>query len=65
MFVQLRAPDVMSWLARPPVKDRLDALASGHQHWMKDRKSQRLFPGGPYVLRNLIDRDLLKPLPSG
>ena len=47
MFVQLRAAAVMSWLARPAVKERLDALASGHQHWMKDRKSQRLFPGGP------------------
>jgi hypothetical protein len=31
MFVQLRAAAVVSWLARPIVKDRLNALASGHQ----------------------------------
>ncbi len=62
MFVQLRAADVMSWLARPPVKDRLDALASGHQHWMKDRKSQRLFPGGPYVLLHTLSHLLIQSL---
>jgi hypothetical protein len=62
MFVQLRAANVMSWLARPPVKDRLDALASGHQHWMKDRKSQRLFPGGPYVLLHTLSHLLIQSL---
>jgi hypothetical protein len=62
MFVQLRAAHVMSWLVRPPVKDRLDALASGHQHWMKDRKSQRLFPGGPYVLLHTLSHLLIQSL---
>jgi hypothetical protein len=62
MFVQLRAAAVMSWLARPPVKDRLDALASGHQHWMKDRKSQRSFPGGPYVLLHTLSHLLIQSL---
>jgi hypothetical protein len=32
LFVQLRATAVRSWLARRAVKQRLDALASGHQH---------------------------------
>jgi hypothetical protein len=62
MFVQLRAAAVMSWLARPPVTDRLDALASGHQHWMKDRKSQRSFPGGPYVLLHTLSHLLIQSL---
>jgi hypothetical protein len=62
MFVQLRAAAVMSWLARPPVKDRLNALGSGHQHWMKDRKSQRPFPGGPYVLLHTLSHLLIQSL---
>jgi hypothetical protein len=51
LFVQFRAQAVTSWLARPAVKQRLDAPAGGHKHWGENRKSQRLFPGGPYVLR--------------
>jgi hypothetical protein len=31
LFVQLSAQAVMSWLARPAVKQRLDALARGHK----------------------------------
>jgi Domain of unknown function (DUF1998) len=62
MFVQLRAAAVMSWLARPPVKDRLYALATGHQHWAKDRKSQRSFPGGPYVLLHTLSHLLIQTL---
>jgi hypothetical protein len=44
VFIQLRAAAVMSWLSRAAVKERLGALAAGHQQWMKDRKSQRPFP---------------------
>jgi hypothetical protein len=62
IFVQLRAGAVMSWLARQPVKERLDALASGHQHWMKDRKSERQFPGGPYVLLHTLSHLLIQSL---
>ena len=62
IFVQLRAADVMGWLARPSVKDRIDALANGHQQWMKDRKSQRLFPGGPYVLLHTLSHLLIQSL---
>ena len=61
-FDQLRAARVMSWLSRPAVKERLDALASGHQQWMKDRKSQRLFPGGPYVLLHTLSHLLIQSL---
>src|SRR5207249_3268229 len=62
IFVQLRAGAVKSWLGRPDVKQRLDALASGHQRWMKDRKSQRPFPGGPYVLLHTLSHLLIQSL---
>jgi hypothetical protein len=62
MFVQLRAEAMKGWLGRPAVKQRLDALASGHQRWMKDRKSQRPFPGGPYVLLHTLSHLLIQSL---
>jgi hypothetical protein len=62
LFVQLRAKEVMSWLARPPVKRRLDALERGHQHWTKDHKSQRPFPGGPYLLLHTLSHVLIQSL---
>jgi hypothetical protein len=62
IFVQLRAGVVTSWLARPAVRQRLDALANGHQQWMKDRKSKRLFPGGPYILLHTFSHLLIQSL---
>jgi hypothetical protein len=62
LFVQLRAKAVMGWLARPAVKVRLDALAIEHLHWMKDRKSPRPFPGGPYVLLHTLSHLLIQSL---
>ena len=37
-------------------------LAIGHQQWMKDRKSQRPFPGGPYVLLHTLSHLLIQSL---
>src|SRR5690606_385542 len=62
MFVQLHAEAVQSWLARPAVKTRLDALAGGHARWAKERKSKRAFPGGPYVLLHTLSHLLLQSL---
>lgn len=62
LFVQLRADAVQSWLARPAVKARLDALAGGHARWAKERKSKRAFPGGPYVLLHTLSHLLLQSL---
>jgi MrfA Zn-binding domain len=62
IFVQLRAAAVMTWLSRPAVNERLSALAIGHQQWMKDRKSQRAFPGGPYVLLHTLSHLLIQSL---
>jgi len=62
VFVQLRSESVRAWLARPGVKTRIDALSNGHQHWRQDRKSQRLFPGGPYVLLHTLAHLLIQSL---
>ena len=62
VFIQLRAEAVKRWLGRPVVKQRLDDLASGHQRWSKDRKSQRPFPGGPYVLLHTLSHLLIQSL---
>lgn len=62
VFVQLRAEAVTRWLVRPAVKQRLDDLTAGHQRWMNDRKSQRAFPGGPYVLLHTLSHLLIQSL---
>lgn len=62
VFIQLRADAVQGWLERAPVKERLDALASGHQRWTQDRKSPRPFPGGPYVLLHTLSHLLIQSL---
>lgn len=62
VFVQLRAEGVTSWLARAGVQQRLDDLAAGHQRWMNDRKTQRPFPGGPYVLLHTLSHLLIQSL---
>ena len=62
VFIQLRAESVANWLGRPAVKARLSGLAVGHQRWMDDRKSQRPFPGGPYVLLHTLSHLLIQTL---
>jgi hypothetical protein len=62
VFVQLRATAVRRWLDRAPVQERIDGLATGHRRWMKDRKGQRPFPGGPYVLLHTLSHLLLQSL---
>jgi hypothetical protein len=62
VFVQLRPESVEAWLARPAVKSRIDALSNGHQHWRRDRKSQRSFPGGSYVLLHTLAHLLIQSL---
>lgn len=62
LFVQLRPEAVRSWLERPEVTQRLAGLASGHTRWAADRKSRRLFPGGPYVLLHTLSHLLIQSL---
>ncbi|MGH9203050.1 MAG: Zn-binding domain-containing protein, partial [Vicinamibacterales bacterium] len=56
------AKSVKDWLARPEVKHRLGALAAGHERWADERKSQRVFPGGPYVLLHTLSHLLIQSM---
>ncbi len=62
VFIQLRTGAVEEWLRRPPVKERLEQLAKGHSAWQQGRKTQRPFPGGPYVLLHTISHLLIQSL---
>ena len=74
ILVQLRADAVSDWLGREPVKQRLNELIAGHNAWAGQRKSERSFPGGPYVLLHTLAHLLsssrspcdaaIRPLPS-
>ena len=62
LFVQLNAQAVNIWQMRPAVGQRLIALARGHKRWGENRKSKRLFPGGPYVLLHTLSHLLIQSL---
>jgi hypothetical protein len=62
VFLQVRADAVAKWLGRPPVAQRLEGLATGHERWMEDRKAKRPFPGGPYVLLHTLSHLLIQTL---
>lgn len=62
VFIQLRAGAVRHWLELTAVKDRLSNLQAGHEHWVNDRKSKRLFPGGPYLLLHTLSHLLVQSL---
>ena len=62
IFVHLRAQTLKDWLGRTAVRQRLTDLMAGHQRWAKDRKNQRLFPGGPYLLLHTLAHLLIQSL---
>ena len=62
ILVQLRADAVTAWLGREPVKQRLNELIAGHNAWAGQRKSERSFPGGPYVLLHTLAHLLIQSL---
>ena len=62
VFLQLCAYAVRAWLNKQVVQKRLDALAEGHEQWIRQRNSQHQFPGGPYVLLHTLSHLLLQSL---
>ena len=62
LFIQLRRGAVHAWFERLAVKARLDQLEEGHKHWLESRKSERPFPGGPYVLLHTLSHLLIQSL---
>jgi len=62
VFVRFRADDINAWLDRPVVKGRLAHLEAGHRRWQEHRKSQRPFPGGPYVLLHTLSHLMIQSM---
>lgn len=64
VFIQLRAGDVAQWLQRGAVVERVDRLARGHDAWLEqlNGRSERPFPGGPYVLLHTLSHLLIESL---
>ncbi|MEP7378004.1 MAG: DUF1998 domain-containing protein [Chloroflexota bacterium] len=64
VFIQLNAGYVADWLTRPGVIDRVDRLMRGHEAWLTQMngKSDRPFPGGPYVLLHTLSHLLIESL---
>ncbi len=62
VFIQLEAAAVKAWLERGEVRRRIDSLVAGHRRWAEARKSERPFPGGPYVLLHTLSHLLIQSL---
>ncbi len=62
IFIQIRADALRPWGARAAVSERIDQLSLGHKLWAADRKTKRLFPGGPYVLMHTLSHLLIQSL---
>lgn len=62
IFVQLREEAVSDWLSRPATIKRLAELAAGQQMWTKDRRKDRPFSGGPYILLHTLSHLLIQSL---
>lgn len=62
IFLQLSAPAVKSWLARPAVVQRIEGLEYGYRKWAENRKVKHLYPGGPYVLLHTLSHLLIQSL---
>jgi len=62
LFVLLDAKRVKKWMQRKAVKAQLEVLAAGHANWCESRKSERPFPGGPYILLHTLSHLLIQSL---
>lgn len=64
VFVELDPDAVRGWLGRDSVRERIRSLMAGHDKWNeeRDRKRDREFPSGPYVLLHTFSHLLLQSL---
>ncbi|WP_419944002.1 DrmB family protein [Candidatus Poriferisodalis sp.] len=62
VFVHLRQDAVGEWLTRPAVIQRLDRLVDQHEAWQRDRRRQRPFPGGPYIMLHTLAHLLIQSM---
>jgi hypothetical protein len=59
VFIQIRSDAINEWLSQKPVIDRVDALRVAFGVWAAERKTDRNFPGGPYVLLHSLSHLLM------
>jgi hypothetical protein len=62
VFIKLHSANVKTWLEKPAVKQRLTDLMEGHKNWAKGRKTNRMFPDGPYILLHTLSHLLIQSL---
>ncbi|WP_420618555.1 DrmB family protein [Candidatus Poriferisocius sp.] len=62
IFVHLDHAAIDAWLGRPAVAQRIDALLHQHEAWQRDRRRQRPFPGGPYIMLHTLAHLLIGSL---
>ena len=62
VFVHLSQIAVREWQKRPAVAQRLDRLLAQHNAWQQDRRRQRPFPGGPYILLHTLAHLLIQSM---
>ena len=53
---------VETWLQRPSAQKRLDDLRHQHDAWQQNRRKQRPFPGGPYIVLHTLAHPLIGSL---
>jgi hypothetical protein len=59
VFIQLRASAIDAWLRKPAVAEHVNRLMRGFDLWRAERRSDRMFPGAPYVLLHSLSHLLL------
>ena len=62
VFMHLSQSAVEAWLQRGGVAQRLDRLLDQHNAWQQDRRRQRPFPGGPYILLHTLAHLLIQSM---
>jgi hypothetical protein len=65
VFIKIRKSAIDAWLARPGASQRIEELARGFERWKTEHRSNRDFPGGPYILLHSLSHLLLSAIAQG
>ncbi len=61
-FIQVRADVIDEWLKKSAATDHASHLQRGFDLWKAERKSERQFPGAPYILLHSLSHQLLSTI---
>lgn len=62
IFIQISSDALDRWSGKEGVQSRLRGLHDGHKKWAEDRKSDRPFPGGKYLVLHTLSHLLIQSL---